>query len=247
MRGVDNQMGILTVVPGAREDWVEVAKTIAAIAAIFLVLPVVLLKARDKGHLKTGFGVLAVLAGLGIAGALVNHFGPGYGASWDASGWVGVGLSALLLFLGVRWIRHGGPGIEHVPPDFQCEELKASVGKARAALPWFLEQVDKNVEGAYIKFPLRTVGGTTEHIWAYVHTFKNGAFNVALANRPFDPGQESAGRFDVPLEEVEDWQVMYPDGRIRGAYSVLALLEHFESRGKLTRRMRVQRELFISR
>lgn len=38
---------------------------------------------------------------------------------------------------------------------------------------------------------------------------------------------------------------MYPDGRIKGAWSVIALLRHFESRGKLTRRMREQRTHLI--
>ena len=223
----------------------ENIKTIAAIVLLMLAFPVSLLWARDKGHLKTAWGVWAILAGLGITAALFNHFGPGRGNDWDRSGTVGAALAVLLLLLGIRWVMRGGPGIEHVPKDFQCEEVTASVEKARAALPWFVEQVDKNVDGAFIKFPLMTPNGNTEHIWAYVHTFKGGAFNVSLANDPFDQDEEADGRRDVPLDQVEDWQILYPDGRIKGAYSLLALFQHFESKGKLSRRMRKQRAQFM--
>lgn len=221
------------------------AKAGVVIVAIFVLLPVVLLKARDKGYLKTAFGVLALLGGLGIPIALYNHFGPGKGNPWDTSGSVGIGIAAILLYLGGRWIRNGGPGLEHVRRDFKCDELKASVEKARAAMPWFLEQVDKNVDGAFVKFPLSTPNGNTEHIWAYVHSFRNGAFNVSLANVPYDRDENPDGRRDVPREEVEDWQIMYPDGRIKGAYSLIALVQHLESKGKLTRRMKSQRAQLI--
>lgn len=223
----------------------EDVKAVAAIILIFLVLPVVLLKARDRGHLKTAFGVLAILAGLGVAAVLVGRHFPGDGREWDAAGGIGVAAVPVLLFLGIRWVLHGGPGIEHVPPGFTCPELEASVGKAQATLPWFIGQVERNVDGAFIRFSLKTPGGMTEHIWGYVHSYRDGVFNVSLANVPFDPDASAQGRRDVPREEVEDWQIMHPDGRIRGAYSLRALFDHFEAKGRLTRRMRAQRSQLI--
>jgi uncharacterized protein YegJ (DUF2314 family) len=226
-------------------DWINVAITIAVIAGIFIVLPIGILWSRDRGHLKTFWGVVALLAALGILSALFHHFGPGRGYPWETSGTIGVVIALVLIWLGAIWIRDGGPGIEHVPPDFKCEELSASIGKAREAIPWFLEQVAKNIDGAFVKFPLRTPNGGTEHIWAYVHSFRDGLFNVSLANDPYDRSQSPDGRRDVALADVEDWQVMYPDGRIKGCYSVLAVLANYESRGKLSRRMRRQRAQFI--
>jgi len=223
----------------------ENIKTLMAIVVLFLVLPVVMLRARDRGYLKRAWGILALLAGLGILVALFRYYGPGKGHDWDTGGSVGLGLAAVLFWLGPRWVRNGGPGIEHLPNDFKCEELEASIEKARASLPWFLEQVERNVDGAFIKFPLRTPNGNEEHIWACVHSFRKGDFNVSLANDPFDRDQKADGRLDVPLEEIEDWQVLYPDGRIKGSYSVIAILQNFESRGKLSRRMREQRTRLI--
>jgi len=151
-----------------------------------------------------------------------------------------------LTIAGWIWLTNKGPGIEETPPDFDCEELRASVEKAKANIHWFLDQVDRNVDGAFVKFPIETPNGLLEHIWAYVHSFRDGAFNVSLANDPFDEDQESSGRRDVPLEEVEDWQIMYPDGRIKGAYSLIALFENYESSGKrLTPKMRKQKAQLI--
>ncbi len=226
-------------------DWKDTAITITVISGLTVILPIGILWSRDRGYLKTFWGGVVIFAALGILVALYRHFGPSRNNAWDGSGTIGVVIALVLITLGYNWIRDGGPGVEHVPPDFKCDELVASLGKARQALPWFLEQVAKNVDGAYVKFALSTPNGSTEHIWAYVHSFRNDVFNVSLANDPYDQSQESTGRRDVPLADLEDWQVIYPDGRIRGAYSVLALFENFESRGKLSRRMRKQRAQFL--
>lgn len=223
----------------------EDVKAVAAIVLIFVVLPVVLLKAKDRGRLKTAFGVLAILAGLGLAAALVDRHFLGNARAWDLAGGIGAASVPVLLFLGGRWILHGGPGIEHVPPGFTCPELEASVDKAQATLPWFIGQVERNVDGAFVRFALKTPGGMTEHIWGYVHSHRDGVFNVSLANVPFDPDASAQGRRDVPRAEVEDWQIMLPDGRIRGAYSLRALFEHFEAKGRLTHRMREQRRQLV--
>jgi uncharacterized protein YegJ (DUF2314 family) len=151
-----------------------------------------------------------------------------------------------MIVMGWKWLVYDGPGIEDTPMDFQCDELKASVGKARAAMPWFLEQVDKNVDGAFVKFPLKTPNGLLEHIWGYVHGFRNGVFNVSIANDPIDKDQDSSGRRDVAADDVEDWQIMYPDGRIKGAYSLIALFDHFQANGKpLSRRMQQQKAQLV--
>ena len=82
----------------------------------------------------------------------------------------------------------------------------------------------------------------TEHIWAYVHFYKDDRFNVSLANDPVDAEAESDGRRDVPLDEVEDWQIMQPDGKIRGAFSLIAILEYHENqRHTLSPRMKKQK------
>jgi len=45
---------------------------------------------------------------------------------------------------------------------------------------------------------------------------------------------------------VEDWQIMQRDGKIKGAYSLIALFRHRENLGgKLTPRMRKQKSQLL--
>jgi uncharacterized protein YegJ (DUF2314 family) len=155
-------------------------------------------------------------------------------------------LPVFMILVGWRWLRFEGPGIEDIPSNFQCDQLRDSVSKARETLPYFIDQVSKNVDGAYIKFPIKTPGGMTEHIWAYVHSFRDGVFNVSLVNEPFDRTQSTTGRHDVSAKEIDDWQVAQPDGRLKGAYSLIALFQYYESQNKrLSPKMRKQKALLI--
>jgi uncharacterized protein YegJ (DUF2314 family) len=148
---------------------------------------------------------------------------------------------------GWRWIRYQGPGIEEVTrPDFHCRELEESLEQAKKSIAYFLQEVAKNVDGAFIKFPMKTANGSTEHIWAYVHSYCDGIFNVSLANQPRDARELERSRRDVPAGAVEDWQIMYPDGRIKGAYSLIALFRHRENQQQtLSPKMRKQKAQLI--
>lgn len=228
---------------------------IIVIVAVVIGLPVLILWLRDRTGrrplsriaLNRMLGSLALFMGITIIGWVVyNQFHPTEEFRRNNRSIVQLLGPIAMIYVGWKWLTDQGPGIEETPPDFDCDELRASVGRARANMHWFLDQVERNVDGAFIKFPIETPNGLLEHIWAYVHSFREGSFNVSLANDPFDEDQESSGRRDVRLEDVEDWQIMYPDGRIKGAYSLIALFENYESSGKkLTPKMRKQKAQLI--
>jgi len=155
-------------------------------------------------------------------------------------------IPVAFLIQGWRWIRYQGPGIEDTPGNFDCPELLESVAQAKATLPYFLDEVQKNIDEAFVKFPIRSEKGFTEHIWAYVHSYREGKFNVSLANKPLDEKALAQRRRDVAVEEIEDWQIMQPDGRIKGGYSLIALFRHRENQGqKLSPKMRKQKAQLI--
>lgn len=144
-----------------------------------------------------------------------------------------LGLPVAFVFVGWKWVRYEGKGIEDVTSyDLNCPELNASAVSAHQSMPLFLIEVAKGIDGAFVKFPLKTPKGLMEHIWAYVHSFRDGKFNVSLACVPYDDTTEAEGRRDVPIEEVEDWQIMQTNGTIRGAYSLRALFAYRERVGK---------------
>jgi uncharacterized protein YegJ (DUF2314 family) len=195
--------------------------------------------------LKQIFGVLAVGIGAGLILWLL------YNLIWPTSYFRGpsnplqLAYPVVMIWVGWRWLTDGGPGIEKQGVDFDAPELISSVAEAKRTLPSFIAEVKKNIDGAFVKFPLLTDKGVTEHIWAYVHNYKDGVFNVSLANTPYTQKAEIKRRLDITEAEVEDWQIMLPDGRIRGAYSSMAAFRYLERKNiRLNRTMRKQRMLF---
>jgi uncharacterized protein YegJ (DUF2314 family) len=192
---------------------------------------------------KRTFGVLAV--GMGITIILWVA----YNLIWPTSYFRGalkmpmqLTVPFVMMWVGWRWLIDGGPGIEKQRVDFHSPELIGSVAEAKRTLPSFIAEVKKNVDGAYVKFSLLTDKGVAEHIWAYVHNYKDGVFNVSLANTPHAQKAEIKSRLDVSEAQVEDWQIMLPDGRIRGAYSSMAAFRYLERKNiRLNRTMRKQR------
>lgn len=193
-------------------------------------------------------GVIALLIGVALIGWFIyNQFWPTEEFKTGFRSIIQLVFSIACLIVGWKWFRYEGKGIEEItPPDFSCPELEASVKEARRTMPTFLAEVDKGIDGAFVKFPLQTPQGLTEHIWGYVHFFRDGRFNVSLANDPFDDKQDSEGRRDIALQDVEDWQIMQPDGRIRGAHSLISLFRYYENRGeKLSPLMKKQKAQLI--
>lgn len=70
--------------------------------------------------------------------------------------------------------------------------------------------------------------------------------NVSLAIIPNDSKECADGRRDGHEDEVEDWQILMPGGRLKGAYSTIALLWNRQNTGKpLSPEMRKQKELLL--
>jgi len=151
-----------------------------------------------------------------------------------------------LVILGWKWIRFKGKGIEDTPPDFQCQELEDSKLIAQDKLKNFIKEVEHNVDEAYIKFPLEVSNESIEHVWAYTHNYKNGCFNVSISNETYDESIDISSRRDINQKLVEDWQIILPNGKIKGAYSLIALFKNLENNNKkLTPKMKNQKEAFL--
>jgi uncharacterized protein YegJ (DUF2314 family) len=197
--------------------------------------------------LRRILGAIALVFGVSILAWFVyNQFYPTAEFQRSYLGVFQLVVPIAFLIYGWRSLHYDGVGIEETPGTFTSPELVESVAHAKASLPYFLDQVEKNPDGAYIKFPMTTAQGMTEHIWAYVHSYRDGKFNVSLANKPKDPKESAQGRRDVPIEEVEAWQVLQPDGQIKGAFSTIALFRNRLNSGKqLTPRMRKQKAVLL--
>ncbi len=194
--------------------------------------------------IKRLFGAVAFLVGLTLAGwFLYNQIWPTESFKRNFHSLYQLIPALACLYIGWQWMRYEGKSITEVSDlDLDGPELREATRLAHANMRTFLAHVEQGGDGAFIKFPLTTPQGLIEHIWGYVHYHKDGVFNITLANQPIDEQQSTEGRSNVPLKEVEDWQIMNPDGTMRGAYSVIALFKHHEAKGlKLSPRMRKEK------
>lgn len=158
----------------------------------------------------------------------------------------GLGIPVSLVALGWLWIRGDEPGIQDQDIDFDSPELRDSVAQARAELPRFIELVRQEQGEAYIKFPFVTDRDVTEHMWAFVHRYANGAFDVSVADEPYTHKGEFEMRRQISESDIEDWQVLRPDGKVSGAFSMIASFRYLESKGvRFNRLMRKQKAQLI--
>ena len=190
------------------------------------------------------FGIIALLMGVALSAWFVyNQFFPTDEFKTNFRSVFQLILPIAFIIVGWKWIRYQGKGIDEItPPDIDFPELAVSVQTAKESIATFLAEVDKGIDGAYVKFPLKTPQGLIEHIWGYVHFYRDGQFNLSIANNPFDEKQDADGRINIPIDDVEDWQIMQPDGMIKGAYSLIALFKYHEGKGmKLSPLMKKQK------
>jgi len=198
--------------------------------------------------LKRLLGVVALLIGITILGwCIYNLVAPTAEFRRSFYSVFQLIVPIAMIWYGWRWLCDDGPGIETLQIDPNAPELIDAKVQARRSMAVFLAAVRQHEDGAYLKFPLLTDAGVTEHIWAYVHHYADGVFNVSLANTPYTQKGDVENRRDVPEADVEDWQIMTRDGRIRGGYSLRALFDHVEAKGiHLNRTMRKQRAQFVN-
>ena len=198
-------------------------------------------------YLKRFLGLVSLTFGLALIGWFVyNVFSPTHEFKAHDRSVFQLFLPAALILAGWRWLRDDGPGLESQTVDFTAPELLNAAAEARRTLPRFLEAVRRNTDQAYIKFPLMTDAGVTEHVWAYVHHFDGNVFNASVVNTLATGTQSPPPRRDVALSEVEDWQIMAPDGAITGGYSMIGAFRYLDRKGvPMNRTMRRQRAQLV--
>jgi uncharacterized protein YegJ (DUF2314 family) len=195
--------------------------------------------------LKRSFGLVALIVGaLMLAMAFVHpwlehphrfHIGPFLG---------GLLLGSLFISYGRRWLLNE-VDLDVLSIDPADPLLLEAKVEAQAALASFRAYLAENRYECFVKIPVATISGANEHIWASVHTEKDGHFIVSLANDPVEDLPVTDARFAVPPEVVEDWRVMLSPSHGKGGFSFRAMRAVVRSRGqRLSRQARRQLEVF---
>lgn len=83
-----------------------------------------------------------------------------------------------------------------------------------------------------MKLAFDTDGGEREHVWAEVLDVSGDVITARIVTPPVTHRGSLPERIDLPLADLEDWQVFLPDGRIRGGFSTQAMAAACERDGR---------------
>ncbi len=106
------------------------------------------------------------------------------------------------------------------------EALAAAQAEAQRRWPEFVDgwNARRDDEKCAVKAPFRD-GRRVEHMWVEVHSIDQHAVHGEINNDPQHVRNVSIGqRVTIPIPDVEDWLIADPSGRVRGGFSVNALM-----------------------
>ena len=107
--------------------------------------------------------------------------------------------------------------------DPNNEQWNVAKEKAKATIDTFYALYDENQGDAFVKFPREGKVGLKEEIWAKVTAAGQGFVKVKLEPK-FLLKKDDDPNLDLPVEQIVDWMVVLPTGKIRGGYTSQALL-----------------------
>ena len=129
-------------------------------------------------------------------------------------------------------LRPGGPDSFSEPSNATViavsgddPDMIEAVAEARDRWPEFVEAFHERREGEWfsVKVPV-TVDGVTEFIWVEVTGIEPEYIHGTLGNDPVDLGGLKMGDVvEVPVAELNDWSIRYPDGDSHGMFTLEAI------------------------
>jgi hypothetical protein len=73
----------------------------------------------------------------------------------------------------------------------------------------------------FVKYPLIAKNGEVEHVWGPLLESTHELLKVGLATPP-GGGLKDEPPFTIASSDLEDWQLVLPDGKVRGGFTTQA-------------------------
>ena len=150
---------------------------------------------------------------------------------------IGIGL-----FIRRYWAGADFPPLPTDPADPLMAEART---KARATLEQFRSLYPANKERALAKICLVTSSGTPEYLWGTVKNLESDRIELFLITPPVTHDGWLQRLVEVPLAELEDWQITDSEERVLGGFTERAMLQIAKQRwGKLPKKLQQLEELY---
>ena len=114
--------------------------------------------------------------------------------------------------------------------------MVAALEQARRTWSIFQRLHAEHPDTTVVKFRLRTNGGDIENVWGDLLELGEQAI-VSLRTPPVGKVEIRDSKMTIPVTDIVDWQVMFPDGTLRGGFTQRATFRILErDRGRLPRK-----------
>jgi uncharacterized protein YegJ (DUF2314 family) len=127
----------------------------------------------------------------------------------------------VVITIGVLWWARARSRSKATPIDPNDPRWAEAIAKARNTVDEMRNVFADGAGEVYVKYPLRMKSGSIEHVWGKLIELSAQDMKASLETHPIGR-PEGTAPFSVPLSEIEDWQFMQPDGRIRGGFTTRA-------------------------
>jgi hypothetical protein len=119
--------------------------------------------------------------------------------------------------------------------------MLAAVEQAKRTWNTFLGLYRQHPQTTIVKFRLHTKSGEIENVWGDLIELRGDEAAVSLRTPPVGETDVHDPRMTIAVADVVDWQVMFPDGTLRGGFTQQATFRIIErDRGRLPRRLAEQ-------
>jgi hypothetical protein len=129
---------------------------------------------------------------------------------------IGLGLGLLW-----AWARRRGKSQTGRPVDTNDPLWLSAIAAARASQDEMRRLHEAHGPDLHVKYPLVAKSGEIEHVWGPLLELTAGSLKVGLATPPVG-GLQADPPFAIASSELEDWQLVLPDGKVRGGFTTQA-------------------------
>jgi hypothetical protein len=147
---------------------------------------------------------------------------PGFFANLSDVPW-GLVVVVLALFL-MGWARKRSLAARGRPVDTTDPRWTGALEKARSTIPVMRELYAQPGIEVFVKYPLESSSKEIEHVWGQLEGVNETHMSVSLETPLVTGKSPGPPPYKIALADLEDWQVMLPDGRIRGGFTTQLMI-----------------------
>ena len=153
----------------------------------------------------------------------------------------GLVAAAFVLEMALSRSRRVPGHLGAVPIAHDDPLMLAAVDQAKRTWTTFLRLYAEHPETTIVKFRLRTKSGDIENVWGDLLELGDERAAVSLRTPPIGEPDTHDPQMTIPVADIVDWQIMLPDGTLRGGFTQQATFRIIErDRGRLPRKFAEQ-------